>query len=354
MEWRTFLQWSYLQLTAKLNAIHRKWNYRSMPSNDETLAPESRGDFRVALNNMINDALRAQALIGRTAPGFSEPTSYIRKPTLRAMATPLSTVSLPSLFDKNGRLRRVPSAAPVGEDVKMPAGVIANSRVCRAGARVAVIRDAAKPHAVGSRTNDIVFERIIDRFRNTESAQFGTVAMEDGDAPTVPFPVFEAQADWSRAVEKAVRFEFKRAERKQIEPDALMSEILTALTLGVARSADEILLSAIVASAPAVFSLAEAATQDLGVDELRAVIGTAGAGSSIDANGNLRAAGVSGELTADMSGTIVGAWNRAGIAIRDEFTIIADRVNGRGDFAVTAFVSMIPLVPDANKFWTVA
>jgi hypothetical protein len=114
-----------------------------------------------------------------------------------------------------------------------------------------------------------------------------------------------------------------------------------------------VLLSAIAATTPANFSLALAAAQGLKWGELRAIVGTSANGATVSQDGHLRAGGVPAELTADTASTIIGAFSRAGVAIGESVEVYFERIDSSGLLAVTAWASMLPLVPDASKFWLV-
>lgn len=316
-----------------------------------------------ALRALMEDANTAQAYAPHYTSGLPkelrhlgpEPR-YIRQFAGRSMTACLSTSSLPALFDKNGNLTRVPAAAPAGESVYMGAAVTAGSRVAQAGAHIIVCPDAAKPHAVGT-GGAIALERIPVRFVNIEAASFGTVDVEnEDDAPMVTLPVLSSEIDWtSQGVRaKSVRFEIPRSERRHIDPDDLCAQISFVLTLGLARAADEVLCSALSTAGLAPFTLAEAATQGLRFDELQALAGSEGIGAAVGADGILRVAGIHAELTPDMTGTVIGAWNRAAVAVKDDIVVLFERLDTSGKLAVTAWATMQALVPDSSKFWTVA
>ena len=152
---------------------------------------------------------------------------------------------------------------------------------------------------------------------------------------------------------KGLRMVFKRVDQRALENDLLHAEIITAIVMGLARAADETLVSAIAATTPAAFTLAKAAAQGLKFDELRGVVGTAGAGASVSQDGALRAAGIRSQLSPDLAGTIVGAWDRAGVAIHEDLPVHFERLNTQGDLVVTAWANLTPLVPDQAKFWMV-
>lgn len=310
-----------------------------------------------ALHNEVialaQEALHAQRMIGHTPKGLHEPTVYVPAPTKRSLIVPLQSTNIVGLFDKSGRLAHTPAGALAGEVVTLDSALIANSRVAQAGARVFVRKDGSKLHKVG---NDFVAtERASGRFVNVDAAEFVTIAFEDDDAPTSPIPVYSAdyEKEWAQSAMKAVRFEVKRSDRREVGAEEFYAELMTSLALGMARAADEVLLTAITATVPAAYTPAAVAAKGLRFSDLRCLVGTNGNGSPAYADGFHRVAGIPCELTPDMAGTIVGAWDRVGVAVGEEADVVFERINGNGTLSATAWISMLPVVPDAGKFWTV-
>jgi hypothetical protein len=305
------------------------------------------------IRGVIDEAHNAPTHYAHTPVGMQEPTAYIRTATERSAVVTLKGDSLPGLFDANGRIRRTPIAGPSSDELNLEAVLIRNSRVANAGAHVLVYPEASKAIPIG-RTGGIAFETIPGAVRNVEAALFSTIDVNTGAEVDVSArPVNVADIDWTQSVAKAVHFEIPRTERRNYnqDPEKLVAELMASITLGLSRAADEVLLSAIAATTPDAFSLASVAAQDVRFDELRALVGTAGTGAHVDESGVLRAAGVPADLTPDNASTIVGAFDRASIAIRDDVIVIFNRIGTDGVVSVTAWASFLPLVPDADKFW---
>lgn len=274
--------------------------------------------------------------------------------TVRGTTVSLTMSELPALFDKSGRLRRTPKGAPAGVSATLSGAVAAQSVVGWAGANILVMPHNLISHAV-DKTGVVATQSVPVEFRLIGSAKFSAVDIDaEEEAPIVGLPVTSASMKWDDAITLTTRFEIPRSERRRHDPQDLESEIATAFALGVARAADETLISRILTESPTPFSLAKAATVGVRFDELRAIAGKSAAGTSIDANGTLRAAGIPAELSQDTEAVLVGAWDRAGIIVEDEVTVLFERLGKAGHLACTAFVRMIPLVPDETYFWTVA
>jgi hypothetical protein len=308
-----------------------------------------------AIRSLMNEAANAPSHRAHTPAGMQEPTAFIPTSSARSLVASLAGEYLPGLFDANGRLLRTPQAAPSSDEMRMDAAVVANSRVVRAGAGLVIMPEITKAHAVG-RTGEIALEHVPGFFRNVDAAGWGTIDVDSLAEVTVSAsPITTVAIDWNDATAKAVRFEISRKERKTYgDQDKLCEAIIASVTLGLARAADEVLLSALSAAPLTDFTLAKVAAEGLSVDELRGLAGTSATGAAFGADGVLRAAGVASELTPDMEGTIIGAFSRAGVAVRDGVDILFERTGNAGDMAVTVWASMLPLIPVASKFWKVA
>lgn len=311
----------------------------------------SDNDASKQIGEWIEEARRAVAFTHHTPPGFDEPTHIVRKSPSISREINLNRAFLPSLFDKDGKLIRTPAAKIAATTIPLSAAILNASRVAAAGAHVIVQPEPSRAVPTG-KTGDVVLQRNATAFRTVSAAHFGIVADGD-DVPTAPHPALSAEIDWQSSVSRALRMEFKRTDQRALESGFLHAEIVAAIVMGLARAADEVLLAAIAATAPTPFSLAKVAAQGLKFDELRGTVGTAGAGATVNQDGDLRAAGIPSELTADLAATIVGAWDRAAVAIHEDLPIHFERLNTQGDLVVTAWANLIPLVPDQAKFWTV-
>lgn len=306
-----------------------------------------------AVRDALADATRAMPYIERAPAGDSGTIQRIKQPAARSVVACLKTANLPRSFGKDGELKRVPAAALAASEVPMEAGIVASSRVASAGAQVIVCPEGTRAIAVG-RSGGIAQERRPQYFRTVEAAAFATT-VDDADAPLATLPIKSAEIDWSLSTVKSFRVELSRKDwHSQVDTDTLSQEIVTAVALGLARAADEVMLSKIAAALPSAFSLAAAASQGLKFAELRGLVGTAGNGASVAQDGALRVAGVASELTGDTASTFVGAWDRAAVAVHEDVRILFERTSLQGDLVVTVWADLIALLPDASKFWNVA
>ncbi len=257
------------------------------------------------LIDMLDEAQRALPHQAFKRDGFDDPVR-IKKPAASLRTLNLNSSFLPALIGQDGTtLTAAPIANMAGEKIPMSAAIIANSRVAKAGAHIIIRPDQTRAIAMGQR-GGVALANQASHFVTVEAAPFATVPDEE-DVPVSLIPVSRAKLDWETAPSISVRFHLNHKTQKDIGNDQYAAELMAAITIGLARAADKLLLAAITASTPAAFSLGAAAAQGIASHELRGLVGTNGAGAAFRNDGTLTAAGVSAELTGDMAGTLIGA-----------------------------------------------
>jgi hypothetical protein len=278
-----------------------------------------------------------------------------KAPTMRAMVTPIDQIRAPGAFEVDGELRRGSPTVDSDIVVMLPTAIARNSLVAQAGAHILFHKDADTAHAVGNGVQDIVLQRKPARFVNIEAAPFEPVDQAiEAEAPNKALPVFVEAIDWTQATTWGVHFEATRAQLRGTNGDAFFAELACALILGLSRVVDKTLLTALTAGALPAFTLAGASVQGIRFGELSGIVGTSAAGASVGADGALRAAGIEAEMTPVIAGSVIGAFNRCGVMIGEELTVIFDKRGTNGRQKVTAFIEVLPIIPDLSKFWTVA
>jgi hypothetical protein len=301
---------------------------------------------------LLSNAKLAQPHVAHVPAGHTEATVFIPKPAAVSAVLGLDADHLPELIGKDGTIARVPFAAPGGQTLRLDAAIARVSRVAQAGAAIIVRGEPDSAEATG-RTGEIVLQRVPGSFSVIGPAIFSEVA-DDADAAVSPAPISSAAIDFSGVASRAVRIEVPRSMQRNVERELLGAELLTAVVLGVARAADAILLEALAGATLANFSLAAAAASGVRFDELRALIGTTGTGAAVDAAGNLRAAGVPAELTADTAGTYAGAFDRAAVAIHADMPLHVERRDAAANLTLTCYITAQALLPAPGFFWTVS
>jgi HK97 family phage prohead protease len=248
--------------------------------------------------------------------------------------------------------------------IPVSVAVAERSRVAQAGARILVVDPAATARPVGEGTGVLAFQYTKQQFITVDAAPFALTSEGTPEVPALP-EVPEAASPVSRLEVRlgasgtfagpsyAVRFKLTRQQMRDVPEDQLLQELVSSIALGLARAADHALLSAIVASTPAPFSLAAATAADLQFGQLRAIVGTGGHAAAVGQDGTLRAAGIQAELTSQIAPTVVGSFGSAGVAVHDSLRIHVLRVGGT-DLVITCFADFQAMIPDPKFFWLAA
>lgn len=318
------------------------------------------------IRSLMDQASTAQVWTGRVPAGFTEPTAFIKAPAGRAGALNIKTTELHDLFNPDATWRGVqPIATPAGEILTLAGALAANSRAIKAGAHL-VIENPNDVQPINGLPGAV--SRLVQQFTAVEAAPFSFV-LEDAEAPASELPAYRRLIEWGKAKPYAARFEIKKSQRHAIGDDQIAAELLASIVLGIARAADAAFLAELAAlddlGLIAPFTIGAAAAQGLTFQELRAIIGTAGNGAMVNADGALaalpftptagyQAGGIPADLAAGTAATYLGAYNRAGLAVAEEIPVTVARVDKAGTLAVTAWVNVLPLIPQPAKFWKVA
>lgn len=271
----------------------------------------------------------------------------IKKPAASVDHIGLREMDVPLFSETDGLRVHFPMAGEAGKRSNLSAALANASRVAGAGA---VIIPVPEPEPAKTVNGVTAFERAAMRFDLIEAATFAAVADGD-DAPDSALPFFSAPIEIGETANLAFRVKLTRAERRAYEAGYLSDVALASICLGLARAADKVLLDAIAAAAPGVFSLGAAAARGFKFSELRALVGTAATGAAVNQDGALRVAGVPAEMTTDATGTVIGAFNRSAVAISERITLTAERANVRSDLNVTCWANMHALLPMPGAFW---
>ncbi len=247
---------------------------------------------------------------------------------------------------------------PTGETVELdPRAVIEqHSVVAQAGARIIVAHPRDRAIPIGGEKTDGLLGFFSDpqMLRNVDPAQFATLA-DGADAPVSAIPTHDATFTWPDVPTAAFRTTITRAQNRALGGgEDLRDALLRSVLMGLGLYADKLLLAAIAAATPAAFTFGAAAAKFLKVDDLRAVIGTSGAGAGYRGDGAFVAnPGIPAEITDATAGTYIGCFSSAAVAIWPELTVQARRLSTAGDLEVTCLVNAQAVLPDAGKFWTV-
>ena len=278
--------------------------------------------------------------------GMPEPTARIPKPAAVNGALRMSDY-LPEIVADAARPTQ--TEIPAGEKTTIDAAAFLNSRVADAGAHIIRLPEQTLIEGTAPALADAPAG-----LRIVRPAPFSTVA--DGDdiaASTLADVIAEAKVDRATMPQIGVRVPMPRSALQGIGEAQIVAEVTHAITLGVGAAVDRVLLSAIVAAGPAPFSFGAVAGAGLRFGDLRAIIGTGGAGAVAD-RGGLYVSGVAAETSDAVTQTVIAAFNRFGVIVTPEIELLAERTDAAGGVVLTAWLGIAALVPDAGFAWSVA
>ncbi|KTC16710.1 MULTISPECIES: hypothetical protein [Pseudomonas] len=240
----------------------------------------------------------------------------------------------------------LPAGTAVGKQNDLSVTLLNNSLVAQAGARIIIV-----PGPEQATTGPGVNVEHPAAFVVVEAGKFEAVADgADLAASEIPLSRTELAKDVPAV---GVRFDLTRRQLKDLSEDVTTDAIWTSIGMGMANEADRLLLAVLNTGTLNSFSLSGVASSGLRFDELRAIAGTSATGAVVGTDGILRVDGVRAELTSQATGTVLGAFSRAAIAIGDDLRLTALRTLN-GGCQITCFVNMEALVPDLSAFWKAA
>jgi hypothetical protein len=326
---------------------------------------EAAGTTPTSLADIIANARTA---VGRPGNRLREGEAFVPAPELGQAPQNIGHLSLrtpmPSLIDRTGRLYRTPPATPSATTATLRDAVFENSRVAKAGAKLI---ELAEP-ILADTSPQIAFQDQPTKFSIIEPAGFALVSLtpdaatnavsagpgtrDEGQVSASPLPIATAELDREALSQRAWRCEVSRSTLRARSDGEIAAEIMTSVALGLGRAVDATLLAAILATTPGAYSHAAAAGAGLRFADLRAIIGTNGAGAAPD-RGELYVSGIPAETCADMAETVVAAWDRFAIVVQPEISVHIERTLSRG-LVFSVWADFAAMVPDAGFAWTVA
>ncbi|WP_186122871.1 hypothetical protein [Burkholderia gladioli] len=231
-----------------------------------------------------------------------------------------------------------------------PRAAIALRSVCvAAGSRLIVAKERPAPD-FGTAPS---FYKDIGLVRRVLPAAFGLVA-DGAQAVVSPLPTRDAMLNFADAPSHAFSTTITRSQDRAVGGGRdLEAALLSSILLGLSNAADNALLAAIVAAAPANFSFGAAAAANLRFADLRGIVGTGGAGAAVRQDGVLGVQGVGAELTNETAATIVGAFGTSAVWIDPRISLHVKRTNVDGSIQITVFANIVPLLPDSAAFFTI-
>jgi hypothetical protein len=278
--------------------------------------------------------------------GMQEPTVRIPKPAAVNGSLRMSDF-LPEIVTDAARPTQ--TEVPAGEKTTIDAAAFLNSRVADAGAHIIQLPEQTLIEGPTPALADAPAG-----LRVIRPAPFSTVADgADITASTLADVIAEARVNRAIMPQIGVRVPLPRSALQGIGEAQIVAEVAHAVTLGVGVAIDRVLLSAIVAAGPAAFSFGAVAGAGLRFGDLRAIIGTAGAGAAAE-QGGLYVSGIPAETSGAVPQTVIAAFNRFGVIVSPEIELLAERIDASGGVTLTAWLGVAALVPDVGFAWTVS
>ncbi len=310
------------------------------------------------LTDAVAHARRALPFVEH-APGRDlDRTLRIPMPAARMVTLDIGADHLP-VFD-------APSGNQPSEAMTLAESLLTHARTLQAGAHLLI---EPKGRVIETGTGVPALQVVPMGLEVVRAAPFAVVTDPDGDLdPENPGTValtplasvlvgdrIDRPDDLKNYV---FRVSLTRREQKDRRDGELLAALLHAITLGLAQAADAELLGAILAADPGVFSLGAAAAKGVRFHELRAIVGTDEAlnGSDFgpgygDQAGRLFVHSIPAELCAAADRTVIGAFDRFGLAIGGELRLLIDRTAGDGSLTATCWCAMKAVLPDPGFAW---
>jgi hypothetical protein len=296
--------------------------------------------------DLVKTASRQLGYHDHQPVGMPEPTVRIPKPAAVNGSLRMSDF-LPEIVTDAARPTQ--TEVPAGEKTTIDAAAFLNSRVAEAGAHIIRLPEQTLIEGAAPALADVPAG-----LRIVRPAPFSTVA--DGDdiiASSLADVIAEAKVNRTTMPQIGVRVPMPRSALKDVHEAQIVAEITHAVMLGIGAAVDRVLLSAIVAAGPATFSFGAVAGAGLRFGDLRAIIGTAGAGAAAD-QGGLYVSGVAAETSGAVPQTVIAAFDRYGVTVTPEIELLAERTDAAGGVVLTAWLGIAAVVPDPGFAWTVS
>lgn len=266
---------------------------------------------------------------------------------------------LPDLIDADGFVTAEPVYSKTSEVATLRTALLQSSVALSFGAHLI---ELPEPALEADPTGAPVLERQAAGFDVIKPAAFapvtlsGTGASAEGEVATSTTPIARAAIDRAALEQIAVRIEIPRSELQDHGAEVVESQLLRALMAGAGAALDGVLLRAIAAACDELAATAAphaiCARSGVRWNEVAAILGQVSApitGLTVE-NGELRLGGVRAEHSKGAAHAIVGAWDRAALAVSPEVEILMERHGVSGGLIATAWFDACALVPDPAYF----
>lgn len=302
------------------------------------------------LIDLFTEAQRAMpdVLVGKD----NDNQRYIKRKAASLRTLVLNKSTMPVL-NGTGQLIGAAHANIAGQTIPCSTAIAKGSRVAEAGASLIYLPDHFTPQFIGKELVAMKTREFPRHFVDVDAATFAEIP-DDEEVATSDRPFNLAPINLDDLRQFSVRFKVNHKEQVDRGGEQVANEILAGIMAGISRTVDAVYLGTVLAATPEAFALSKAAAKGAKVQNLRGLVGTDGAGAEFRADGQLVVAGIQAELTAAMEATVIGWFERGAVVMGPDLSILAERLNANGDLDVTAWFSLMAVVPDAGKFWTVS
>lgn len=310
------------------------------------------------LTEAVVHARRALPFAERAPGGDLDRTLRLPMPAARMVTLDIGADHLPAF--------KAPAGNQPSEAMTLAESLLTHARTLQAGAHLLL---EPKGRVLETGTGVPALQVVPVGLQIVRPAPFAVVTDPDGDldpenpgtAALTPLAAVLVEDRIERPddlTNYAFRVSLSRREQKDQRDGDLVAALMHAVTLGLAQAADAELLGAILAADPAVFTLGAAAAKGISFPELRAIVGTDEAlnGSDFgpgygDQAGRLFVHSIPAELCAAIDRTVIGAFDRFGLAMGGDIRLLIERTAGDGSLTATCWCAMKAVLPDPGFAW---
>ena len=315
---------------------------------------------RAHLGALIDHAKRAVARGGR----YDVEGNFTPDPTAPEIAAVNGTVPfaamLPSMLDDAGFLTAFPAYTRESEILTVETAVLQSSVCLSFGAHLI---ELPEPNLETDPAGLPILAELPAGLDVIKPAAFapvtlsGTGADAEGELTASTNPIARAVIDRDALEQIAFRVNIGRSELRAHGSDVIEAQLMAAIASGAGAALDGVLLRAIAAAcdeqAAGAAPHAICARSGVRWRELKAVIGQNAIMPTVDAD-RLLVGGIHAEHTTGAAHAILGAWDRCGVAVEREISVLIERHGLDGGLVVTAWFDACALLPDSAYFSAIA
>ena len=311
---------------------------------------------RAHLGALIEYAKRAVARGGR----YDAEGNFTPDPTAPEIAAVNGTVPfsamLPNMLDDAGFLTAFPAYTRESEILTVETAVLQSSVCLSFGAHLI---ELPEPNLETDPVGLPVLAELpagLDVIRPASFAPVtltGTGTDAEGELTASTNPIARAVIDRDALEQIAFRVNIGRSELRAHGSDVIEAQLMAAIASGAGAALDGVLLRAIAAACDEQSATAAphaiCARSGVRWRELKAVIGQNAIVPTVDAD-RLLVGGIHAEHTTGAAHAIVGAWDRCGVAVEREMSVLIERHGLDGGLVITAWFDAAALAPDPAYF----